>query len=353
MTDVRGFVAIVGSTDQGRTYDPPLRHIDQAGRACEELGRWLAVEGFGIIAYSSSPKFIEHDVVRGFAGSGKAAPRSIQVRSPFGGTAAGFGEARAHSELFDIRLDSSADWEVSYYRSLVDADGILLVGGGLATYITGLIALAFRIPLVAVAPFGGNGQKVWQALDRVRNDAGQEDVSAMAADWSDTSAKVLVGSFRRQQQTREAAKAEQQRRSEQQSRQTLLSLGVAALLLLLALATIPLAWGWRPGTAGALALLTAAPLLSATCGAIIRNTLDEGRDWTKTAVLGCAAGAMAFLFFVAAQIASTPNVLDGAGARRLLFFVLPIGFIAGLTFDAVYSKLRTQDVTRTSALDQF
>ena len=62
------------------------------------------------------------------------------------------------------------------------------------------------------------------------------------------------------------------------------------------------------------------------------------------------AGAVAGLLFVAAQLATTPDVLDGPAARRLLLFVLPVGFIAGLTFDAVYSKLRTQDVADTTAL---
>jgi len=109
-------------------------------------------------------------------------------------------------------------------------------------------------------------------------------------------------------------------------------------------------YAWTPGTAGNLTALIAAPVLVAPCGAIIRNTLDEGRRWWRTAVLGMVAGAVAGLLFVAAQLATTPDVLDGPAARRLLLFVLPVGFIAGLTFDAVYRKLRTQDVADTTAL---
>jgi hypothetical protein len=37
--------------------------------------------------------------------------------------------------------------------------------------------------------------------------------------------------------------------------------------------------------------------------------------------------------------------------RRLLFFVFPIGFVAGLTFDAVYAKLRGSDVSHAATLD--
>jgi hypothetical protein len=125
---------------------------------------------------------------------------------------------------------------------------------------------------------------------------------------------------------------------------------VAGLLLVLAVASVPLAFAWSPATSGNVALLTLAPLLSATAGALIRNTLDGGPDRIRPAVLGLAAGAVSALLFIAAQLATTPDALDGAGGQRLLFFVVPVGFIAGLTFDAVYAKLRATDVTPTSPL---
>ena len=348
----RSLIAIVGSIDPQRTYDPALDNLELARKACVELGRELASAGLGLIVYSASEGFIEASIVSGYVSSGKAEKGSIQVRSPYGGTAANFAEARDHRELFDVQPDSSHDWKVSYYRSLVDTQGVLLVGGGRSTLITGLIALAFRIPLVAVAYFGGNARKVWEALDRVRNDATQEDVSAMAADWHETSARSLVKSLVDQQQRKTAKEELDRQREWRQSRRTIVGLAIAVVLLLLGLGTIPLAWATEPGTAWNLAVLIAAPLLSATCGAIVRNTFDQGRDWVKTALLGLVAGAIAFLLFVAAQLATSPDLLESPGARRLLFFVLPVGFIAGLTFDAVYSKLRAQDVTRTSVLEQ-
>ena len=47
---------------------------------------------------------------------------------------------------------------------------------------------------------------------------------------------------------------------------------------------------------------------------------------------------------------AVPNLLGGPAAQRLLLFVLRVGGIAGLTFDAVYGELRTQDVADTIAL---
>ena len=47
---------------------------------------------------------------------------------------------------------------------------------------------------------------------------------------------------------------------------------------------------------------------------------------------------------------AVPNLLGGLAARRLLLFVLPVECTAGLTFDAVYGELHTQDVADTTAL---
>lgn len=120
------------------------------------------------------------------------------------------------------------------------------------------------------------------------------------------------------------------------------------MLLLLGLATIPATYTWQPGS-GSIAALVAAPLLTASCGAIIWNVYQRGQEWWRTAALGLVAGAVAGLLFIAAQLFTTPDLLDGPGARRLLFFILPVGFTAGLTFDAVYARLRAADVTDITA----
>jgi len=60
------------------------------------------------------------------------------------------------------------------------------------------------------------------------------------------------------------------------------------------------------------------------------------------------------VLYIVAQLIGAPDVLTTAqpdSVRRLLFFVLAIGFVAGLTFDAVYTKLRGKDVSQTAALD--
>jgi hypothetical protein len=77
-------IAVVGSVQKGREYNPPLEHAADARRACEELGRELANQGCDILVYSSDPKFIEADIVRGYVASGKALTAPSTFARPMG-----------------------------------------------------------------------------------------------------------------------------------------------------------------------------------------------------------------------------------------------------------------------------
>jgi hypothetical protein len=57
------------------------------------------------------------------------------------------------------------------------------------------------------------------------------------------------------------------------------------------------------------------------------------------------------VLFLAAQLATNPDLLKGDSAARLGYFVVPVGFVAGLAFDAVLAKLRGTDVVQTSPID--
>lgn len=343
-------IAIVGSVDGARAEELGLRAVEKSRQAAEILGSELARSGLRLVVYSGDPQFIEADVVRGYVGSGAAKPRSIEICRPREAEAQEFSELADHPALFVLKPDASTDWEVSFYRSLFSADGVLLIGGGRSTFTTGLIALAVELPVVAVACFGGHAAKVWHALDRTPNHASQDDIAAMATPWRDELAGPLVASFIGQRERRAKAAADTRAGVAGARRRVFAALVVGVVLFAAAVACIPLAYTWAPGTARSLALLVGAPILAAASGAIVRNAFEESREWLKTAALGIMVGGISALLFVAAQLLTTPDVLQSADARRLLFFVLPVGFIAGLTFDDVYRKLRGQDVTKTDAL---
>jgi hypothetical protein len=344
-------VVVVGSAQPGREYEPPLRQAEQAERAAEELGRELALRGCSIVVHSSDEAFIEGAVVRGYVASGEARPRSIQVRPRYGRSDdLGFPEIARHKELFNTMPEVTSDWEVSFYRSLLLVDGILLVGGGGSTFLAGLIALSRRCPLLTVATFGANAEKVWQRFAKEPNWASQEELAVMAEAWDDTLASRLIDSLISQHERHESNRRQTEQGTRAANRQLTTGMMSCALMLICALGTIPLSYSISSGTAWSIALLVAAPLLAASCGALVGNAIDSRSEWIRSAVLGAAAGTIAFLLFVAAQLAATPDALRDGGVSRLLYFVIPVAFIGGLTFDAVYRKLRGQDVTSTAAI---
>jgi hypothetical protein len=75
-------VAIVGSIDEARDFEPPVTDPAIARRACEEFGRELAAAGWDIVVYSAKAMFIEADFVRGYVSADTPAPGSIHVHAP-------------------------------------------------------------------------------------------------------------------------------------------------------------------------------------------------------------------------------------------------------------------------------
>jgi hypothetical protein len=339
------FIAIIGSLDEGRDYDPELRDPRIGLRACRQLGERLAAEGFGLIVYSGNPRFVEAGVVGGYAESAAARRHSIKLMVPMGSAHKVFAEADDKRELVHVINEPSTDWEVSFYRSLASVAGVLLIGGGRSTYIAGLIALSLRTPVVTLARFGGAAHLVWESLGRNRNEVTDDEFQLMAADWSDSSAGLAVTMFK--DQARRGVERSQAMRGS--SRRATASLIVSGVFFLLGLALIPLLFAIKPTATGNVAVLIAAAVFVAPVGAIIRNVMGGGQHWLRTAVLGMVAGAVACLLFIVAQVATSPDALQGTGARTLLLFVVPISFVAGLTFDAVYNKLVAQDVVDVSA----
>jgi hypothetical protein len=355
-------IAIVGSVDTGRAYDPELRYAEGAKQAAEQLGTELALAGYGIIVYTSAPGFIEADVVRGYIAAGRAEAGSIQVWFPQGAELATFPEAAQHRDLFDFHADDSRDWEVSFYRSLARADGLLLLGGGQSTFIAGIVGLTYRIPMVAIPRFGGNAEKVWELLARDRGTGlvTEEEIAAMGRPvWQESFAAQLV-QILRDQQARKQAERDAERRDELlQSRQRRRESLVAGLLFLTAVMSIPLGFqAFEPGTTASYALLFATPLVAGAAGSAIRMVFESGsRKLTETAVLGLIAGGVSVILFLLSQLASTPDLLSGKGlaesqSRGLLLFGVVIGFVAGFTFEAVYKRWSSVEVGQTGPIEK-
>lgn len=108
-------------------------------------------------------------------------------------------------------------------------------------------------------------------------------------------------------------------------------------------------------------LLFMAALLAGGSGAVIRSMIDRLRGSQGTApallatlVLGLVAGGIAGVLFVTAQLTASPNLTTTADlvqyAQRSIPFAVGVGFVAGLTSDAVFSKLLGVDVAHTTGI---
>ncbi|WP_143175681.1 hypothetical protein [Cryptosporangium aurantiacum] len=340
----------MGSAATDRPYRTPLRQPELAVTAAEELGREFAKQGCRIVVFSGSDDFIEGAVVRGYLTSGRASARSIEVHAPLRQEGAPFPEARDRPEIFDPRPDSGSDWEVGFYRAILAADALLLIGGGRTTFNAGVIGLSREVPVVPVAAFGGEAERVWERHRAAPNDATDEDLARAAADWGPESAAQLVESLVSRHDRRVEAARAAERTGAASARLRAYGLVFALVMLAGALACIPLSTSADAPAWRAAAVLVAGPVMIGICGAIIRNAFDDGTGWLWAAVRGAAAGAVTFLLFVAAQTAANPDVLSAESAKNLVYVVLAIGFTAGLGSDAVYAKLRQTDVTPTTSL---
>lgn len=332
----RPVVAIVGSVESGRAYSPELKHPDTAPAACRELGRQLALAGYDLAVFSAKPKYVEYHVVQGYARE----EGTVFVHVPRHRDA-DFGLPQGSSVAVHTVRDTGPEWEVSFYRTLLSCDALLLVGGGQSTRVAGVIAMSQRIPLLPVAAFGGGASQVWVNLDKVRNDTTDDDITLLGQDWRPGCARRLVECLDQQRQRRAQWLRESDRAARRASLSTGLGLTVALLLLVCSLLGFVLAGEPGPATGRRLGVLVVTPLLAAMAGAVIRSSFETADQWPRSAVRGLGAGVVSVLLYVASQLLTVPSLLDELDVRRLLFFTLPLGFSAGFTFDLVFERLRS------------
>jgi hypothetical protein len=77
------------------------------------------------------------EVVRGFVAAKPKQDHSILMWYTKANERPPFPEEASHPKLFQRRAERGTDWEVAFYRSVTRADGIILMGGGNATKISG------------------------------------------------------------------------------------------------------------------------------------------------------------------------------------------------------------------------
>jgi hypothetical protein len=355
-------VAIVGSVDSSRTdYDPPLKNVEQADEACGQIGAALANAGYRIVVYSGDRGFIEPAVVRGYVGADHVADESVQVVYPseIPGSEPSFDEQHQAPSKFKLQPDPSRDWEVSFFRSLFVADAVFAVGGARSSFTAGLVALSAGKAMVAVDAFGGAAAKLRLAVQRtIDHPVAEEDIALMArGEWRDDSARKLVEALTRQR-TALKKRDEQRRAAEsQERRRRWISAAWAAGFLIAALAGVAMALTVEsPGVFWHYMLLLTIPVLTGAAGGSAHAAFRpaDSDPLGRPILLGLVAGAVSALLYLAAQLFTGTGVNLGDLTSRqyqgAAWFAFIIGFIAGLTFEAVFRRLEETDVVTTSPI---
>jgi hypothetical protein len=350
--------SIIGSADRDRNdqqrpdaYKPPVS-VDESSAMAKSLGAELAKRGHGLVVYDAA--FIEADVVEGYVSATQNATPAVApiiIRQPQDGKFAPFKEEATHPALFERRADKTGLWEVSFFRSLADSDGLILVGGAYSTSVAGQVAIGARIPILALERSGGSARTVWKTIAPGIDLPSIAEHAHMARDAS----PAMVASWI------DGLEAQRRRRYAVESGPILWHAAYASLLFVLAMVAA-LASHLVPAEVATFsdplrkASFFASTLLAGAAGASIRMVFERRYGSGSlvppaigiTLALGMMAGALAGLLYFVAQ----PGALDlkGDGGLRLVSIVVVVSTVAGLTVEAIFRKLLGIDVLQTRSI---
>jgi hypothetical protein len=301
-------IAIVGNVIAFEEKDARER----SKAIADKFGRQLANEGFHLVVYSSHPDSLERYVVTGYVSSGRATHGSIQVHYGTKKCHIDFPEAQNHLNVFRWEPDASQDWEISFYKSLYQVDGMLILGGARSTLIAGLIGIAQRTPLVVLRATGGSAETVWAQLESRDALLTHEQCAFLGGPhWDSAAIEKAVGLFNIQAETlkrraeeKEAAAAMSNPQGRRNSTAAIVLLVVSLLVLVVSVTRI------IQEKVVLACFLLLGPLVAGAAGATIRSLADLGgeraasttRSLYQKATLGLAAGAIASLLAIGPQL---------------------------------------------------
>ena len=386
-------LAIVGSASERlakeRTYEPEITQFEGARRAARDIGRQAAIAGWHLQVYSLHEDFIEHELVRGYADpdAGDPSDKKIYVHFAQGGNSLDpVPEAEAKFDCdFEGVPYAHERWEVAFYRPLIAASAVVVVGGGRSTLATGIVALAQRIPLFAVASFGGSGNVVWQAMEPGRDLPDDTHRMAMGNAWQGApSAEKCLAALSEQIETkrreeldkiqnfeaRQQEQAEAQRRAEERAaqaqreealqleqarkaqKQAITLFSVTGLAALLATAFCTYQWQAAQQLIPPLFSILLGSITVGIAGSCVLGIMRWRREpppssslhlEVATLIPGAAAGLVAALIFVLGQVITLPEGVDSdlkdKQLQRMVPFVALISFVAGLTWHRFFNRL--------------
>jgi hypothetical protein len=349
--------------DQKRAEEIRLdsQALSQASKAAQEIGAELAKAGLGIIVFDDSPAYVEREVVTGYVESGKADKGSVRVRHTENKTSAFefWSSDPRYDGIFNPKASAAETWHESFYGSLIrEAQAVMVMGGGETATITGIVAMASKRPVMAVATFGGAARIIWRLLHR-ESYVSEEERTRMNQRWQASSAAGLVRDLKNQLRRNGRQPGARPWLSEDARNGLLgaaMAVGAIVLCALANFSTIP--WSFAAAFFGT-------PLLAGGAGAAFRAAWD-GRSGgpapgsgIRAVTLGSFAGLIAAFTFALSQLTTnlrgkdiaTAAAAQDSGLPLLTIFELVIALVGGFTAEMVVRKLKATDVVTTDVLN--
>jgi hypothetical protein len=338
------FAAVIGgfwSLDQSRVPD--------AKATAKTIGAELAKANFGLVVYFSNEQSLEPHVVSGYCAIATNRTGLIRVRYAESQRAKiRFKEETAWPELFEHRLFPGQDWEGPFYRSLAEEDGVdalVLLGGGSSSFIAGQIAIARRLPILAVDQFGGSGEKIW-------NQVAQVSLARNYDSWGTRSPEAFVAQLKEDCYAAAEKRAEVLRREQVYatvSSKRLLA-GYASAVFVVLLAMLFLGMVYIPFPSAYPFIMFLGLIASGATGALIRAIMwgPVENDPRISLLLGGVSGFVIGVAYLIPQWIGAPGVLvpktEFISDRDKIQFAASVlvAISAGVGFDTVFNRLRKQ-----------
>ncbi|MFZ4525108.1 MAG: hypothetical protein ACOYOE_06050 [Chlorobium sp.] len=339
------FIAIIGGFWDLKNNDPAM--FDDAKMMAIEIGSALAKAKMGLVVYFSDDASLEPHVVLGYAGALPIGSGVGSIRVRFAESQKGtvrFNEQATRADLFEGNLFPGNDWEAPFYRSLLNAnevDGVLLIGGARSTLIAGQIALAHKLPVLAIDQFGGSA-----GIIRTELATGSKDYPSSTTH----NTEQLIEWLKKECGTR-AKQQEQTRKLEvkyskifSQVHKSLWA-GSAFVSLLI---TVFFGMSQTPTPEFYPFLMFAGLISAGATGALIR-TVIWGAEQTApitSLILGGVAGFVVGLAYLVPQWVGAPGVLVPSAtvvkSTDKIQFVsaVLVAISAGVGFDTVFTRLK-------------
>jgi len=240
------------------------------------------------------------------------------------------------------------DWEAPFYRSLAEEEGVnavVLVAGGTSTLVAGQIAVARRLPILAVGEFGGAAGKIWNQL-------ALSSPEMKLRSWGDGPIAAFV------QQLKDQCSSIEHSRRDATQREQLLAIITAqrrqsayastAFIVLLMALFFGLVY---PPVASAYTFLELLGLVSAgATGALVRTLIAGlGKSDARTSfLLGGIAGFVVGLAYLIPLWVGAPGTLEpkaviiSASDKIQFASAVLVAVSAGVGFDTVFNRLQKQ-----------